>query len=373
MIFQVKQSKIVNKFKCINSECSNNCCQNWQMPVDEKIAQNYLKNPKLSSAIVNKEGQYMMRHDSYNACVKLESGKCGVYLEYGENLLGDACYFYPRIFRTLGNYKIMSASLSCPEISRILLENNKIYALEDVSISKIPIMSKDYLAAEINEESSLIIHNYFVEHILSNETKNSLSLLAEVITVSKSLDYIDKILWLDALPFLLETANARLIAEKKNINDPFNIINALLLLINASKINNKILNEVLEKIAKSLQINIDNKNLHIDYSANSVALYQDLIQNSSIEQSLKKYLYAQIASNLFPFAGLGKNIYQKISIISLKFVTIRLALVCHDIKDQIKVIHSISRLYDHLQSEELLISILHEFDWTNESRLLGLI
>ncbi len=373
MTYKIKQSKIVTSFKCIGAECSNNCCQNWQMQLDVTRANNYLKDPLLSDSITKKDNQYVMKHDANNYCVKLESGRCGVHAKYGENFLGDACYFYPRIVRKLGNQNIMSATLSCPEVTRILLENEAGYELEDTDIARIPIVCKDYLPAELTEDAALLIHNYFIEHILQSQDKDSVSLLSEIITVSKSLDSIAKSSWIDAVPFLLETASNRIIPAKIEANDPFNIINALMLVIHSSKLNNNILNEVLATIAESLEITIDQKNLTIQYGPNSIELYGKLMNDSLGEGALRKYLYAQIASNLFPFAGLGASLYNKISIISLKFVTIRLALACHNKSDEVKVIHSISRLYDHLQSDELLTSIFNDLNWANESRLLGLV
>jgi lysine-N-methylase len=343
------------------------------MQIDSKRASDYLQDPGLSDSIINKDNQYMMKHDTNNFCVKLESGRCAIHDKYGENFLGDACYFYPRIVRKLGDQNIMSATLSCPEITRILLENESDYELEDVSVSRIPIVCKDYLPTELTEDDALLIHDHFIGHVLQNKDKDSASLLSELITVSKSLDTISKISWIDAAPFLLETAATRIIPVKIETNDPFNIINALMLVIHASKLNNNILNEVLATIASSLALTIDQENLTIQYGPNSIKLHQQLINDSEGEVALRKYLYAQIASNLFPFAGLGTSLYNKSMVMSLKFVTIRLALACHKISDEVKVIHSISRLYDHLQSDELLISICNDFHWMSESRLLGLV
>jgi len=35
-------------------------------------------------------------------------------------MLGDACHFFPRATRSIGERTIMSASMSCPEIARLM-------------------------------------------------------------------------------------------------------------------------------------------------------------------------------------------------------------------------------------------------------------
>ena len=372
MTYKVKQSKIVKEFRCLGSECSNNCCGNWQMQLDDKRADLYMQNPELSDSICKNNNQFMMKHDENKFCVKLENGLCSVHAKYGADMLGDACYFYPRIARRIGDEVIISATLSCPEITRLMLEDEKLYNKEDAIIERMPLICKDYLPKELNKDQAFNIHNHIINYLDNSQDFTANELLSHLISFSKSLDMIEKESWEEAIPFLLENVSGRIIAPQKLDIDPFNIINALMLVMHASRIKNHLLIEILSQIASSLRVSIDLENLSINCDQLSSELYNDLIKFDA-DDMLKKYLYAQISSNFFPFAGLGKDVSSKISSISLKFATIRLALACHDKKDSVKVIHAISRLYDHLESDDLLVSLFRDFNWFNESRLLGLV
>ena len=63
------------------------------------------KAPELLAAVESEpDGSHIMRKDPATGfCVKLEGGLCGIHKTHGETFLGDACYFYPRVTRALGD------------------------------------------------------------------------------------------------------------------------------------------------------------------------------------------------------------------------------------------------------------------------------
>jgi hypothetical protein len=96
---------------------------------------------------------------------------------------------------------------------------------------------------------------------------------------------------------------------------------------------------------------------------------------------LRRYLQAQMALALFPFAGLGTTLEQRITIIGVRFATIKLALMAEIVRaggmpaeaEIIRAIYSISRFLDHLADPTLSLSIYQETGWIREARLRALV
>lgn len=128
-----------NKFQCIGGICEDNCCIGWDVEIDRETYKNYEKvEDKMLSALF-RESIYI-NEDVYNpeidyAIVKLRKGNrcpflneenfCKIQRQLGEFFLSNVCATYPRIFNEVNGVIECSATVSCPEVAKLLLGNKE--------------------------------------------------------------------------------------------------------------------------------------------------------------------------------------------------------------------------------------------------------
>ena len=118
-------------FKCIASNCPDNCCIGWQICLDEKTAQNYLS----SSLSISNVAKSYLRGSKNSRFLALKNGRCPyldeknlceVIKEKGEEYLCEVCANHPRFTKDLGDAKLIFLSLSCPQASKLFCNLSKI-------------------------------------------------------------------------------------------------------------------------------------------------------------------------------------------------------------------------------------------------------
>ena len=130
----------MENFSCIAGRCTETCCQQWDIDVDEAHALKFrqLDDPELrpvmdrtlSGVRVRRPGTktpemlYRLRllEQPDRRCPFLnENAECRLQKKYGAAILCDTCYFHPRTFRQIDDETLLSACLSCPECARLAL------------------------------------------------------------------------------------------------------------------------------------------------------------------------------------------------------------------------------------------------------------
>ncbi len=383
------QANMLGKFTCLGDKCADTCCRAWSMQLDEITYEKYKKEaPELLDAVEEAvESPYIMRKDKATGyCVKYDNGWCGIHKEKGDKFLGDACYFYPRVTRSLGDDTVMTATLSCPEIVRIVLEEKDPFGVHEVQAGRLPNTLKNYLPEGLSAQDALSVHQAFLATTHDKDVEAG-HIFARIATVSRSIQLIDKKSWAQAVPFYLQNADMRMMPPEQNEADPFNLLHALSGLIVAShKPMPDRLAQTVSTMEKMLKVTLDWKNVLIHTSDESVAAYQKIRKAwkshaKHFEPVLKRYLEAQLAVSLFPFSGLGTTLEDRITIIGVRLATVKLALMCEhaaagDMLPQdtiIRVVQSLSRLLDHLGDPGFSMAIYKETGWVREERLRGLL
>lgn len=114
------------KFRCIGSECKNNCCcGEWQIEVDEDALDRFAKisgefGDKVRNSI-NSENVFVRQN---GRCPMLsENGLCEMVLN-GEELC-TVCDEYPRFTEYFDDYVERGISLSCEAAAEIILNNKE--------------------------------------------------------------------------------------------------------------------------------------------------------------------------------------------------------------------------------------------------------
>lgn len=123
------------KFQCSASKCSDNCCLNWEIDIDEGTLLCYenCEGPlreKLSRSIVKNSGTAHFKLTPEKRCPFLdENNLCEIILNMGEKSLCGICREHPRFYNYCGNVTEAGLGLCCEEAAKLILnpeESNKI-------------------------------------------------------------------------------------------------------------------------------------------------------------------------------------------------------------------------------------------------------
>lgn len=344
--------------------------------------------PELLSAVDTGEAEWIMRRDpNTDYCVKFEGGLCGIHKQFGTAFLGDACHFYPRVTRSLGEITLMTAALSCPEIARLSLFEGNLNQFETLPVDRVPYSLKDYLPAGLEPARAFETHKKLLELTL-DESASPERILLRLYNISHALARIDIKSWPDAVPFYWKQAEARLPEPFIKYEDPFNLLHALFGLMQAAKKTARPgLEQTLREMEQALQVTLNRENLSILTTANSLNAWQSMQQCWQLDWApvmkplLHRWIAMQLSIGLFPFAGFGGNMAERALIIALRFATLKLALMsaCSlqgkipSEEDILRIVQSLARFMDHLADPTLSLAIYKEAGWTDESRLRALL
>jgi len=376
-------------FSCLGDKCEDTCCQNWSMQVDDATFELYqTKAPNLLDAVVEEDGLRVMKKSPVTRfCVKLDGGQCNIHKQLGSGFLGDACHFYPRVTRSLGPTTLMTATLSCPEIARLWLLADRPAELQQADAERLPHTLKDYLPEGLSPQDALALHQLFLQ---ATEDSNATPerIYARIAKAGRQLDSLPVGQWPIGAGIYLRSADAAQPIPDGNVLDPFNLLHALCGLIVASqKPASPRLQTTIAEMERALSVKLDWQNVTIDATNASASAYEGLKFTWSqhcaqrYNPVLRRWLQAQLSVGLFPFAGLGATVSERITIIGVRLATIKLALMCAcDIyggelppEVLIRVIQSLSRFMDHLGDAKFSLMIYTETGWTQEGRLRGLL
>ncbi len=387
----VQRAQALSQFSCLGDKCPDTCCHGWSMQVDPPTLARYKKSaPELLDAVEPEQGadNYIMKKDPASLyCVKLENGLCGIQKKYGDAFLSDACHFYPRVTRRLGDTVLMTATVSCPEIARLMLTEENPAAFAAAEYSRLPVSMKDYLPAELTDEEALAIHRAFIDAV-DDDAVPAERVFLRIAHATRVLEMFDKKEWPQVAPLYLRLADGLMPAAEHNPADPFNVLHALAGLIVAShKPMSARLQQTIGDMEKALCVKLDWQNVLISADEKSADAYQRLKtvwRNETaqhLDKILRKMLKMQLSLALHPFAGLGENFSERVTIIGVRFATFKLALMCAcDINDKasreesaVRIAQSLARFLDHLGDATFSLQIYNETGWVKETRMRGLL
>ena len=376
------QTQAVRHFKCLGPECPDTCCAGWSMQLTpENVARYEQQAPELLAAVEADGDAFVMRRDPATSdCVKFEQGLCAIQRDYGEEMLGDACYFFPRITRALGTTLLTTLSLACPEAARLMLFNPQPFALGERTQVRTPYTVRNYLPKEIDDAAGLGIHVAFME-LVGDESIPAAHSLMRISAVARGIEMQPVNAWAEALPLYCSMADSRIPTAEPAAVDLFNLCHALRGLVMASASPNARLMECVGDMAHRLgaSFTADGAIVLADDAAQCAvrALATMRQQAPLLEPIFRRYLQAQISASFFPFSGLGATLSERLTIIGVRYATVRLALATlGDAPTQegvVRIIQTLSRFSDHLADPALSLSIYRETGWVRESRLRSII
>lgn len=371
---KIQATKAISAFKCLQDQCPDTCCKGWSMQVDDATFAKYQENNLENAVSYDGNVRVMKRDKNTDFCVKFQDGICSIHKEKGDSFLGDACNFYPRITRKLGDETLMTATLSCPEIVRLtLLENNNLEYKAQTQ-ERLPTNIIDWLPNGLSTADALIIHQRFLQE--AAEDISAETLLARIYAVSETLDALDKKDWAGAVNFMFKIADGKLLPPEKSELDDYNIFQSFLGILHATnkKPSERLLN-VIKEIEKALGVEVNFKTLML--TPKNLSAYEKAKRewkNSGLNNVLKNYIVAQISAGTLPFGGMGKNFTERAQILIFKFALIRLALMASpNLDNVVDMVQPICRIMDHLSDATLTLNLMEQFGMNTHSRLMGVI
>lgn len=389
MSYALQLTDFMQGFECLGDKCEDTCCKGWGMQLSQKTVDKYkTEAPELLDAVTSGEAEHIMKRDpDTDYCIKFDKGWCGIHATRGTDFLGDACHFFPRVTRAMGDVHIMTASMSCPEVVRLVMNTDSPFALRASEVERFPHSLKDYLPEALSSEQGMTVHQAFIEAAADNAC-NAERNIAKISSVARSVERIDMASWATAVPFYIKQAETRLPQPEMMPEDPFNLVNALQGLIGASKKTARPrLEHTINIMEQALEIKLDWERLSIQTSEKSWPAYLAMREawkndySDACQPILKRWLQTQLSMALFPFAGFGDTLEDRITIIGVRFATVRLALMsaCHIAgvaipqEEAVVVIQSLARFMDHLADPTLSLQIYTETGWVREARFRSLV
>ena len=140
-----RQPRYFGNFKCVGGSCSNSCCMNWSIDwVKEEIDK--VKNaPECSQELkelcensfkyVDERGVYSVILNTEGRCPFLTPDKfCKIQRELGAEYLSQTCTVYPRKMIMTDSAIYRCCHMTCPEIMKELLNDEKSMDLINVPL-----------------------------------------------------------------------------------------------------------------------------------------------------------------------------------------------------------------------------------------------
>lgn len=160
-------------FKCIGGECPFTCCAgNWTIPIDQETKKEY-------DSVNGEFGQILRENilsdNDSSFCFRLtEDGRCSflssenlcrIYQELGPEKLCYTCQIYPRIVFQCGDILFRTLTLSCPEVSRILLNKTEPISF---GFAEVPSDEDDKFSIDWNWFNTLVSCFVFSVKLIQN-------------------------------------------------------------------------------------------------------------------------------------------------------------------------------------------------------------
>lgn len=123
----VRYPSYFEHFSCIAADCTDSCCKEWEVQVDEESAAHYRD---MRGTLGEELRKYLYRADDGEVYLRIVSGRCPMWLddglcriqaECGHVALCQTCREFPRLTHDYGDFIERGLELSCPEAARLIL------------------------------------------------------------------------------------------------------------------------------------------------------------------------------------------------------------------------------------------------------------
>ncbi len=118
-----------DKFKCIKDKCKHSCCVGWEIDIDKRSENKYLKlNHDYREKLLNgiNPNKKSFKKDNDGRCVFLnDKNLCEIINNVGERYLCQTCKDHPRFRNFFNGETEVGLGLCCEESARIILSQKE--------------------------------------------------------------------------------------------------------------------------------------------------------------------------------------------------------------------------------------------------------
>lgn len=119
-----------NDFKCIASECRDNCCIGWEIDIDEKTLEKYKSKSgefgkRLDENISLSDTPHFILTERDRCPFLNDKNLCDIYINMGEESLCEICTQHPRFHEWFGEVKESGLGLCCEAAARLILSDEE--------------------------------------------------------------------------------------------------------------------------------------------------------------------------------------------------------------------------------------------------------
>jgi hypothetical protein len=259
----------------------------------------------------------------------------------------------------------MSATLSCPEAARLFLATPHPLTYEEVPT---PERLPTRLATPLHTPQEQALHEACIGVVCNKAHAPSEALVVLIAQAAH---------WQHCPPDTWEMNDTTLpIAEGKH-SDPIALTYALTMLAHRGDMPPRPrLLAVLAQMQEAMAISIDADSYSLSTRADTPARLRvlDMAPTEATHPWLRDWLAHQLHSVAFPYGGLHRaNVWERITLIAVRFATLRLALACAPEMKAVDVVQPLARLVDHQADHAPALQLARDAGWSTPERLIGLV
>ena len=133
---KIRKPAYFDTFRCIAGACSDSCCKEWDVVVDDDAAAFYRALPgdlgdRLRRVLKDEDGDTVMTIIDRRCPMWRQDGLCDIQAALGHQALCKTCREFPRLTHDYGDFIEYGLELSCPEAARIILSSPAGWVEED--------------------------------------------------------------------------------------------------------------------------------------------------------------------------------------------------------------------------------------------------
>ncbi|HRE88232.1 MAG TPA: flagellin lysine-N-methylase [Myxococcota bacterium] len=146
--------RYMNRFGCIGAACEENCCMDgWRIDVNKAHYEKLMAMAQFSAKpiarkfnstfiIVPKKNKkdperYIIKQFEGGGCSLFDDGWCELHATFGYESLPHVCAFYPRKLKYVGDTIELTATGSCPEVTRQIILHEDGVELEPIDFGRV--------------------------------------------------------------------------------------------------------------------------------------------------------------------------------------------------------------------------------------------
>lgn len=211
--------------------------------------------------------------------------------------------------------------------------------------------------------------------------------LVRLATLARTLDHLPAHVWAGAVPFTLSVAEVRIPLAEPSVIDPFYLIHALRIMVEAEKLPPTApAAQLLVQMAEAHRMTLGSDHHHIDVEDDAPVRVVTLLSSwkpyaADYEPTFRQLLAEMLDEAQFPFGAEKISPSESMTVIGVRFALIRLAVVTKTVQhqrlltpeEQAELVATLGKVLARHASAKFVLAMAEETAWGREARLRALV